>query len=102
MASAPADSFFVYILRCSDGSLYIGHTSDLHARLKAHNDGQGAPWTACRRPVELVYQEEQQSEIKAVARERQLKRWTHGKKLALIRGDRATLKSLARRRIPSA
>jgi predicted GIY-YIG superfamily endonuclease len=98
-ASASADSFFVYILRCADGSLYIGHTSNVEDRVASHNDGRGALWTACRRPVNLVYQEQHPSEVKAITRERQLKRWTHVKKTALVNGDRAKLKSLAKRRI---
>src|SRR5437763_1174771 len=98
MASAPADSFFTYILRCADGSLYVGHIHDLRERLKAHDDGRGASWTACRRPVELAYHEAHDSEAQAVARERQLKRWSHAKKVALINGDLAKLKSLAKRR----
>jgi predicted GIY-YIG superfamily endonuclease len=96
-ASAPADSFFVYILRCADGSLYVGHTSNLDDRIKAHNDGRGASWTACRRRVTLVYQESAPSEENAVDRERQIKRWKHAKKLALINGNKAALKSLAKR-----
>jgi len=101
MASALADSssFYVYILRCADGSLYVGHTRDLEGRLNVHNDGRGALWTACRRPVELVYHEELPTEADAIARERQLKRWTHAKKLSLINGDLTKLKSIARRRI---
>ena len=98
-ASAPADSFFVYILRCSDGSLYVGHTSDVDERVKAHNDGRGALWTSSRQPVVLVFHESHSSELKAIARERQIKRWTHAKKLALINSDRPTLKSMAKRRI---
>jgi predicted GIY-YIG superfamily endonuclease len=54
-ASASADSFFVYILRCAEGSLYVGHASDVLARVKVHNEGRGALWTARRRPVNLVY-----------------------------------------------
>jgi len=98
-ASAPADSFFVYILRCSDGSLYVGHTSDVADRVKVHNDGRGALWTACRRPVVLLYQEGYASEQKAIKRERQIKRWTHDKKIALIHSDRERLKLLAKRRV---
>jgi putative endonuclease len=97
-ASASADSLFVYILRCSDGSLYVGHTSDVNERVQVHNDGRGALWTACRRRVILVHQESHSSELKAIARERQIKRWTHAKKVALIDNDRATLKGLAKRR----
>lgn len=98
-ASAPADSFFIYILRCADGSLYVGHTSNVEDRVKVHNDGRGALWTACRRPVTLVYQEQLPSEERAIARERQIKRWTHDKKLALIASDFGKLKSLAKRKV---
>ena len=91
--------FFVYILRCADRSLYVGHTTDVSVRVQTHNEGRGALWTACRRPVTVVFQEVQPSEEKAMARERQIKRWSHAKKLALINGDQAKLKSLAKRRI---
>jgi predicted GIY-YIG superfamily endonuclease len=77
----------------------MGHTTDVNERVKAHNDGRGAVWTACRLPVELVHQETREDEREAVAGERQLKRWSHEKKLALINGDWATLKDLARRRV---
>lgn len=98
-ASASADSFFVYILRCSDDSLYVGHTCNVVDRVKVHNDGCGALWTACRRPVVLVYSEPHPSEEQSITRELQIKRWTHAKKLALVNGNRAKLKSLAKRRI---
>jgi putative endonuclease len=98
-ASASADSRFVYIVRCTDGSLSVGDTSNVNERVKVHNDGGGASWTACRRPVVLVYQEQHASEEKTIARERQIKRWSHNKKLALIQGDLAGLKSLAKRRV---
>jgi predicted GIY-YIG superfamily endonuclease len=100
MTTASSGPFWVYIVRCSDGSLYVGHTADVNERVKAHNDGRGAASIACRRPVELVYQESLHNEQDAVARERQLKRWTHIKKVALINGDLATLKALAKRRTP--
>ena len=98
-ASASGDSSFVYIVRCSDRSLYVGHTANVQERVKIHDEGRGALWTACRRPVALVYQETHPSEDDAIARERQLKRWTHAKKIALINEDRAKLKVLAKRRI---
>jgi predicted GIY-YIG superfamily endonuclease len=96
--SRVASSFFVYIVRCNDGSFYVGHTSDVPERVNVHNKGLGALWTAFRRPVVLVYQEFCSSKEMAVARERQIKRWTHDKKLALINGDLQRLKSLAKRR----
>ena len=88
---------FTYILRCADDTLYVGHTENLASREQTHNDGKGAKYTAARRPVRMVYAEEHSSAGAAIARERQLKRWSHNKKEALIRGDRAALKSLARR-----
>ena len=48
---------FTYILRCADGTVYVGHTDDLSSREKAHNEGRGAAYTAARRPVEMVYAE---------------------------------------------
>jgi putative endonuclease len=89
---------FVYILRCSDGTLYIGHTADLASRERTHNDGHGARYTAERRPVRMVYAEECASVEKAVRRERQLKRWTAQKKEALIAGNISLLKHLSERR----
>lgn len=86
-----------YILRCADGTLYVGHTDDLAMREQTHNEGKGAKYTAGRRPVRVVYAEEHSSVESAVARERQLKRWSAKKKEALILGDRPALKSLGRR-----
>ncbi|MDP3716308.1 MAG: GIY-YIG nuclease family protein [Acidobacteriota bacterium] len=75
---------FVYLLRCVDSTLYVGHTHDLAARAKAHNDGHGSAYTASRRPVTMVYAEEHSTLPGAVTREHQLKRWTQAKKQALI------------------
>jgi len=85
---------FVYILRCSDGSLYIGHTDDLQARVGSHNAGLAALFTRKRRPVTMVYSEHHPSRQAACRRERQLKRWTRRKKDALVSGDLARLKRL--------
>ena len=84
----------MYILRCADGSLYIGHTNDLEKRVTRHNDGCAAAHTASRRPVHVVYSEEYPDLSESVRRERQLKRWRRAKKEALIAGDLATLKQL--------
>jgi putative endonuclease len=91
-------AYFVYILRCADGTLYTGSTNDVQARLLTHNSGRGAKYTAGRRPVRIVYSEEHESRSSAQRREHQLKRWTRAKKEALIAGDPALLKRL--RRIP--
>ena len=89
---------WVYLLRCADNTLYVGHTYDLVGREKAHNDGLGARYTAKRLPVRIVYSEEHHSIESAIARERQLKGWTTSKKEALIAGDPRSLKRLSRRR----
>jgi predicted GIY-YIG superfamily endonuclease len=91
-----AGAFFVYILRCSDGTFYIGHSKNVEERVTAHNDGQGAVWTARRRPVRLAYRETFATEAAAVKRERQIKRWTRAKKEALVEGDLARLKELSK------
>ena len=88
---------FIYILRCADDTLYVGHTEDLALREQTHNDGKGAKYTAARRPVRMVYAEEHASVASAIARERQLKRWSRKKKEALILGDHAALRPLCRR-----
>ncbi len=89
---------FVYILRCADDTFYVGHAENLQARLKEHNGGHGAQYTAIRRPVRLVYSEEFDSLKAAVFRERQLKRWSRAKKEALISGEFDRLKQLSKGR----
>jgi len=84
--------FWVYILRCADGTLYVGHTTDILRREQAHNEGRGGRHTASRRPVRMVYTERHVTLESACARERQLKRWTAAKKQALIAGDMKQLK----------
>jgi predicted GIY-YIG superfamily endonuclease len=86
--------WFVYILRCADESFYVGETHDVAQRLAAHNKGCASAHTAKRRPVQLAYVEEQASRAASLDRERQLKRWSHAKKEALIAGDSAALKKL--------
>lgn len=92
---------FTYILRCADNTLYVGHTDDLASREQTHNDGKGAEYTAARRPVRMVYAEEHSSAVNAIARKRQLKRWSQKKKEALIVDDRPALRSLGRRQMKS-
>jgi putative endonuclease len=86
--------WFVYILRCSDDSLYIGETSDVESRLSRHNAGTAATYTATRRPVRVVYTEQHATRAECLKRERQLKRWTRAKKEALIVGDKEALNRL--------
>ena len=90
----PNQKHFVYILKCADGSFYVGSAQDLEDRLKRHNSGNGAVFTALRLPVKLVYQEPCKNEDDAVKRERQIKKWSRAKKEALINGELETLKKL--------
>lgn len=76
----------VYILRCSDNTLYTGSTVNLIKRLKEHNGSKcGAKYTRMRRPVEIVYQEECDTFSIARAREAEIKRMSRKEKLLLIR-----------------
>jgi len=79
--------YFVYLLRCADGSLYTGSTTNLAAREKAHNNGRGAKYTASRRPVAMVYSEPHESRSAAQTREAQIKKWSRAMKDALVAGD---------------
>ena len=88
----------IYILRCADGSYYVGSTDDLEGREKAHNDGRGATYTFLRRPVQLVYWETYDSLVEAIGRERQLTGWSRAKKSARGARDVARLKRLSKRR----
>ena len=74
---------FVYIVRCSDGTLYTGWAVDVAARVQAHNAGRGAKYTRMRLPVKLVYSEELPTRAEAMKRERQIKRYPRAKKLQL-------------------
>lgn len=85
---------YVYILRCADNALYIGETGDVVARVLKHEAGEASRFTRARRPVTLVYAEAHRDRLRALARERQLKRWTRVKKEALIAGDLTLLKQL--------
>ena len=91
-------SHYVYILKCSDGSYYIGLSTNPDERIKRHNSGRGAKYTFKRRPVKLVYTEPHDNLADAVRRETQIKKWSHAKKSALITGDIKKLKFLAKRR----
>ncbi len=90
--------FFVYMLRCNDGSYYVGHTDDLELRMAQHHEGTFGGHTSRKRPVELVWSDELGSRDEALEREMQLKGWTRAKKEALIAGDWGRIKRLSRGR----
>ncbi len=77
-------SWFVYILRCGDGTLYTGITDDVDKRLAAHRAGKGAKYTRGRGPLELAYTEPQQDKSAALRREITIKRLTRQEKLNLL------------------
>lgn len=76
--------WYVYLLRCADGTLYAGCTTDPRRRLQQHNAGRGAKYTRARRPVSLVYVEQAEDHSQALRREAALKRLSRKEKLALI------------------
>ena len=78
-------SYFIYILRCSDDTLYTGITMDIERRIDEHNSSaKGAKYTKIRRPVKLVYSETSEDRSSASKREYQIKKLTRSKKLELI------------------
>jgi len=91
-------SIYVYMLRCADGSYYVGTTrGSLDKRMGEHQSGAFAGYTASRRPVQLVFSQEFQRITDAIAAERQMKGWRREKKEALIRNDYSILPALVRR-----
>lgn len=78
-------SWQVYILKCSDGTLYTGVTTDIEQRIGTHNRGKGSRYTRGRRPVVLLWSEKADSKGKALHREAQIKKWSRTKKLELIK-----------------
>lgn len=89
-----------YILRCADGSYYIGTSrhDDLETRVSQHNQGLFDGYTSRHRPVTLVYAAHFERITDAIAYERQVKGWSRAKKEALIRGDFEQLQTLSKRR----
>src|SRR5579859_5722018 len=88
----------LYILRCADGSYYVGTTrAGLEKRIGEHEAGTFDGYTARRQPVSLVYHQDFERVEDAIRAERQVKGWRRAKKEALIRGDHSALPVLARR-----
>lgn len=93
--------YYVYILECSDKTLYTGWTNNIEKRVKEHNDGKGgAKYTRARRPVRLVYAEISSSLSEALKREAQIKKLSRREKLVLIeRASRPQDDSIAKQRL---
>ena len=77
-------AYWLYILRCGDGTLYTGTTDDVERRLKAHREGKGAKYTRGRGPLEVVYREALSDKSAALKREWAVKRLSREEKLRLI------------------
>jgi len=77
-------SAWVYLLRCSDGSLYCGWTTDVDRRLKAHNAGRASRYTSGRLPVRLVYLRRMADRSAAMREEARIKRLGRSRKLELL------------------
>ncbi len=90
--------FYAYLLRCSDGSYYAGHTDDIDVRIAQHQTGSLGGYTARRRPVELMWCDRFRTRDEAFAAERKLKGWSRAKKEAPIAGDWERIRVLARNR----
>jgi len=87
----------VYILRCSDGSFYVGSTWDLERRVSEHDLGLGAAYTRRRRPVELVWSAAYDRVDEAYAMEKRIQGWSRAKRQALIDGRTDALAGLSSR-----
>ncbi|MGI6451907.1 MAG: GIY-YIG nuclease family protein [Syntrophomonadaceae bacterium] len=79
--------YYVYMVYCSDGTLYTGICKDLGNRVDMHNQGRGAKYTRSRRPVKLAYYEVVPGRVEASRRERQIKQLSRKEKLVLIGPD---------------
>lgn len=88
--------FFLYLLRCADDAIYVGHTDDLERRMAQHASGEFGGFTASRLPVTLIWAQEFPTREDALLREHQLKGWSRAKKLALASQDWNELHRLAR------
>lgn len=74
----------IYILLCSDDTLYTGYTNDLVKRVKVHNEGKGSKYTRSRLPVKLLYSESFETKSEAQRREYEIKSWSRKKKIKVL------------------
>ena len=86
--------YYVYILKCCDGTLYCGYTNDVEKRFETHQSGKGAKYTRGRLPLELVYTEEFETKSEAMKRECAIKKLTRTKKMELINSSQNIIDSL--------
>lgn len=85
--SIPNGEHYVYVVECSDGTLYTGYTTDVKRRVAEHNEGTGAKYTRGRRPVELVHVEAYDTQSSALQREHAIKQLRRAAKERLVQDD---------------
>lgn len=91
--------FWVYILKCADGSYYTGHTDNLDLRIAQHHKGEfSSCYTYKRRPLEVCFKQSFTTREEALTSERQIKGWSRAKKEALMQGDWNEISRLAKAR----
>ncbi|MBJ7377465.1 GIY-YIG nuclease family protein, partial [Sphingobium sp.] len=90
-------TFHAYMLRCADGSYYLGHTDNLEQRVAQHHSGDIPGYTQSRRPVALVWSQDFGTRDEALSAEQQIKGWSRKKKEALIVGDWDAIRQAARK-----
>ncbi len=88
-------AFYVYILRCSDGSYYTGHTDNLEKRMAEHQNGECGGYTLTRLPVQLLWSQDCATRLEALSAEQQIKGWSRKKKEAMMRGDWKAVQQIA-------
>ncbi len=95
------DGAWLYIIKCSDGSYYVGTArGSLESRVAQHNAGTFRGYTASRRPMELIFSQWFDRITDAIENERKVKKWSRAKEEAFIRGDFESLQQLAKRKSP--
>lgn len=93
-----AETFVVYMLRCADGSYYVGHTDNLERRIGEHEVGGKCAYTETRRPVHLIWSQELSTREEALALELRIKNWSRAKKEALASGNFAGVSLAAKKK----
>jgi putative endonuclease len=84
--------YHLYILKCKDGTLYTGITTDVERRFNEHKSGKGGHYTSTKKAVRILYTEEHPNRSEASKREAEIKKWTREKKLQLVHKDQNMVK----------
>lgn len=79
--------YYIYILQCSDGSLYTGFAINVGKRIQVHKEGKGSKYVRSRLPIRLIYTEKYESKSEALKRECQIKGWRREKKARILKLD---------------